>query len=68
MVLRLLESPRLTNDLDYVFVPYKSKKDVVAQITEVLESIPEIEVDYSMNSKCLRYALKQEDINAASRS
>ncbi len=28
MVLRILGSPRYTNDLDYVFVPYKSKKDI----------------------------------------
>lgn len=26
MVLRILGSPRFTNDLDYVFVPYRSKK------------------------------------------
>ena len=28
MVLRILGSPRFTNDLDYLFVPYKSKKDI----------------------------------------
>ncbi len=28
MVLRILGSPRFTNDLDYVFVPYKSKSEV----------------------------------------
>jgi hypothetical protein len=27
IALRLLDSPRKTNDLDYVSVPYKSKKD-----------------------------------------
>ena len=29
MVLRILGSQRLTNDLDYIFVPYKSKKDII---------------------------------------
>ena len=28
MVLRLLDSPRLTNDLDYLFVPFKSKNEI----------------------------------------
>ena len=30
MVLWILGSPRFTNDLDYLFVPYKSKKDIVS--------------------------------------
>ena len=57
MVLRVLGSPRLTNDLDYVFVPYKSKKDIVKGIVECLQSIEGATVDYSLNSKCLRVAL-----------
>ena len=32
MVLRMLGSQRLTNDLDYVFVPYKSKKAIIPAI------------------------------------
>lgn len=57
MVLRVLGSPRLTNDLDYVFVPYKSKKDIVAEIVTCLRSIEGAEVKYSLNSKCLRVVL-----------
>ena len=57
MVLRVLGSPRLTNDLDYVFVPYKSKKDIVDEIVTCLRSIEGADLDYSLNSKCLRVVL-----------
>lgn len=57
MVLRVLGSPRLTNDLDYVFVPYRSKKDIVTEILACLESIEGAKIDSSLNSKCLRIAL-----------
>lgn len=57
MVLRVLGSPRLTNDLDYVFVPYKSKKDIVEEIITCLRSIEGADLDYSLNSKCLRVVL-----------
>jgi predicted nucleotidyltransferase component of viral defense system len=54
MVLRILGSPRLTNDLDYVFVPYKSKKDIIPGILDCLKSIEGATVDHTINSKCLR--------------
>jgi len=54
MVLRILGSQRLTNDLDYVFVPYKSKKDIIPAILNCLKSIEGATVDYTLNSKCLR--------------
>jgi len=57
MVLRVLGSPRLTNDLDYFFVPYKSKKDIVAEIVTCLRFLEGAALDYSLNSKCLRVAL-----------
>lgn len=60
MVLRVLGSPRLTNDLDYVFVPYKSKKDIVDEILTCLRSIDGAELVYSLNSKCLRVVLTVE--------
>ena len=34
MVLRILGSPRFTNDLDYLFVPYESKKDIVSGVVK----------------------------------
>lgn len=57
MVLRVLGSPRLTNDLDYIFVPYKSKKDIVAEIIACLESIDGAKINHSLNSQCLRVVL-----------
>jgi len=57
MVLRILGSPRFTNDLDYVFVPYRSKKDVLDEILGCLRSIPGAKLEHSINSKCLRVFL-----------
>jgi predicted nucleotidyltransferase component of viral defense system len=57
MVLRILGSPRFTNDLDYVFVPYESKKDIVPEILACLEGIEGAKVRHSLNSKCLRAVL-----------
>jgi predicted nucleotidyltransferase component of viral defense system len=62
MVLRVLGSPRLTNDLDYVFVPYKSKKDIVDEIIDCLKSIQGAELHYSLNSKCLRVVLSLDEV------
>jgi len=60
MVLRVLGSPRLTNDLDYVFVPYKSKNDIVDEIISCLELLDGVELSYTLNSKCLRVVLTIE--------
>lgn len=61
MVLRILGSPRLTNDLDYVFVPFKSKKDIVEDVISCLKQIEGADLTYSLNSKCLRVILTVED-------
>ena len=57
MVLRVLGSPRLTNDLDYVFVPYTSKKEIVDDVLVCLHSIDGAHIEHSLNSKCLRVVL-----------
>lgn len=54
MSLRLLECPQLTNDIDYIFIPFKSKKDIVAEIISLLDEIENLDYQYSLNSKCLR--------------
>ncbi len=61
MVLRILGSARLTNDLDYVFVPYKSKNDIVKEILECLKTIESAEINHSLNSKGLRVNIKVGD-------
>ena len=57
MVLKVMGSARYTNDLDYVFVPYKSKKDIVNELLQCLQELPGAKVEHSLNSKCLRIIL-----------
>jgi len=62
MSLRLLDCPRFTNDLDYIFIPFKSKKDIEGDICKVLDGVEGVEYTYSMNSKCLRIKLNYNGI------
>jgi predicted nucleotidyltransferase component of viral defense system len=62
MVLRILGCERMTNDLDYVFVPFKSKNDLVEEILGALREIDGCEISYSLNSKCLRVVLKNGNV------
>lgn len=63
MVLRIMGSPRLTNDLDYAFIPFKSKKDVIDDIIHCLKQIPGATINHSINSKCIRLLIT---VNAVS--
>ena len=54
MAMRLIDSPRSTTDIDYVFVPYKSKKDVRERIQSVLDEIEDASVEIEFHSKMLR--------------
>jgi predicted nucleotidyltransferase component of viral defense system len=54
MVLRLLNSPRATNDLDILFVPFSSKKEILPELEQVLADVDEIESQVSADSKCIR--------------
>ena len=54
MVLRLLNCPRFTNDLDYLFVPYGSKKTIKPMLEQVLRDITDSSFNITMDSKCLR--------------
>ena len=55
MILRLLDCPRHTNDLDYVLVPYRSKKEIVDRMLVVLSALEGANVSYSMHSRCVRF-------------
>jgi len=55
MQLMLLSSERATNDLDYVFVPFTSKKDIAARIEEVLVQLPDARVRASLHSSSGRF-------------
>lgn len=54
MALRLMHSPRYTNDVDYVFIPFDSKKDVKEIIEQALSKVDGLQYESSMNSKALR--------------
>ena len=62
MVLRLLDCPRFTNDLDYVFVPHSSKREIVLQVIKALQALKGMSVTHSLNSKCLRCQLTCEEV------
>lgn len=63
MVLRIIGSARYTNDLDYVFIPYRSKKQIVQPLIACLKTIQNSEVTYSLNSECLRIQLRVESVS-----
>ncbi len=62
MALRLLDCPRRTVDIDYVFVPFESKKAVVDRIVGVLHEIDGASVDVDLHSKMLRADLRVDDV------
>lgn len=61
MALRLTNSPRSTNDLDYVFVPFKSKNDIVELVLNCLNEMAGITCSHQLNSKCLRINISTKD-------
>ncbi len=58
MALRLLDSPRFTVDIDYVFVPFSSKKEIVDRLYPVLHEIEDAEIEIELHSKMLRADLR----------
>jgi predicted nucleotidyltransferase component of viral defense system len=53
MALRLLDSPRHTMDIDYVFVPFSSKKEIVDRIDAVLHEVEGALISIELHSKML---------------
>ena len=72
MELRLLDCPRYTNDIDFIFIPFSSKNDVSKLVIEELNKVPNLKVRHTINSKCLRCICEfdnlqvQLEINVAS--
>jgi predicted nucleotidyltransferase component of viral defense system len=62
MELRLVDCPRFTNDLDYIFIPFASKKEIKDRILDALRENQELDVSYAVNSKCIRYLAAKGDI------
>ncbi|MFH1874299.1 MAG: nucleotidyl transferase AbiEii/AbiGii toxin family protein [Pseudomonadota bacterium] len=63
MSFRLVNSPRSTNDLDYVFVPFKSKKEIAPVLEKIVSEIPSAKITRSMHSTALRLNISVEDVN-----
>lgn len=62
MVLRVLGCERLTNDVDYVFVPFASKNDIVEGLLDALRGIKGAALSHNLNSKCLRIVLSRQNV------
>lgn len=63
MALRLLNSPRSTNDLDYIFVPYTSKKEIAGGLERIVDEIPGAVIDKTMSSKAIRFTIELKDVS-----
>lgn len=61
MVLRLLDCPRYTNDIHYVFAPFASKKEIVDRIAQVLGELENADLEIKLHSKMLRAELRLDD-------
>ncbi|MBI2082754.1 MAG: nucleotidyl transferase AbiEii/AbiGii toxin family protein [Deltaproteobacteria bacterium] len=55
MVLRLLNCPRYTNDLDYVFVPFRSKKEIGPLIDKAMADLKGARIEKRLHSTNVRY-------------
>ena len=58
MVLRLLDSPRSTNDADFVFVPYGSRKDIQGEVRAALDGVPDLRWSDRLDSRAWRLSIR----------
>lgn len=58
IALRLFDCPRSTTDIDYVFVPFASKNDVVDRLRAALRGIDGALVEVRVHSKMIRARLQ----------
>lgn len=61
MALRLIDSPRSTTDIDYVFVPYASKRGIRKQIESVLGEIEDAAIEIELHSTALRAEIRIDE-------
>lgn len=62
MALRLVDSPRATTDIDYVFVPFSSKSGVRKDIERVLHELDDAVVSVSLHSTMLRADVRVDGV------
>jgi len=58
MALRLLGSPRATNDVDFVFCPFDSKKDIHEGLAQALALLDGAEIQIKTHSKMIRASVR----------
>ncbi len=61
MALRLLSSERLTNDANFVLVPYASKKDVLPGVRRALSLLRDARVEIEVHSTMIRADIALDD-------
>jgi hypothetical protein len=61
IALRLFDCPRSTTDIDYVFVPFRSKTEIRGRIEGILAEIDGAEVAVSAHSKMLRARIRVDE-------
>ena len=61
--LMLMNSERETNDIDFVFVPFKSKKDILPKIDSLLSELPGAKIEKSLHSNSGRYRIFMKKIS-----
>lgn len=62
IALRLYDCPRSTTDVDYVFVPFRSKTEIVGRIERVLREVDGAKVHIAAHSKMVRASLQIEGV------
>ncbi|MBI5364112.1 MAG: nucleotidyl transferase AbiEii/AbiGii toxin family protein [Planctomycetes bacterium] len=61
MALRLYDCPRSTTDIDYVFVPFTSKNDIVKDVRRTLNELEGASIELELHSKMLRATITLDD-------
>ena len=62
LVLQLLDSPRLTNDVDFVLVPYSKKREIAPRVTAIIEELTDADTDVSLHSTMLRATIRIDGV------
>ncbi|MBM4059751.1 MAG: nucleotidyl transferase AbiEii/AbiGii toxin family protein [Planctomycetes bacterium] len=62
IALRLHDCPRATNDVDYVFVPFRSKNDILGRMRSVLQEIEGADLQIAAHSKMVRARLRVDGV------
>jgi hypothetical protein len=62
MALRLLDSTRYTNDIDYVFVPFESKKEVAPYLKKILDNLEDATIEMKINSKIVCFDIRLDNV------